>query len=45
MIVLLVIGHIYLFRRHGITPAEPKKKRTPSFGRIRFSKMRSPALR
>ena len=31
MIVLLVIGHIYLFRRHGITPAEPKKKKDAYF--------------
>ena len=31
LIVLLVIGHIYLFRRHGITPAEPVKKKDAFF--------------
>ena len=31
LIVLLVIGHIYLFRRHGITPAVPKKKKDAYF--------------
>jgi ubiquinol-cytochrome c reductase cytochrome b subunit len=25
-IVALLVGHIYLFRRHGITPAEPRRK-------------------
>jgi len=25
LLVLLIVGHIYLFRRHGITPAEPAR--------------------
>lgn len=25
-IALFTVGHVYLFRRHGITPAEPRKK-------------------
>ena len=24
-IILLIVGHVYLFRRHGMTPAEPRK--------------------
>ena len=31
LLVLLIVGHIYLFRRHGITPAEPKRKRDAYF--------------
>jgi len=31
LLVLLVVGHIYLFRRHGITPAEPVIKRDAYF--------------
>ena len=31
LLVLLSGGHIYLFRRHGITPAEPKRKRDAYF--------------
>ncbi len=31
MLVLLIVGHIYLFRRHGITPAEPVAKRDAYF--------------
>ena len=31
LLVLLIVGHIYLFRRHGITPAEPKRKRAAYF--------------
>ena len=31
LLVLLVVGHIYLFRRHGITPAEPIVKRDAYF--------------
>ncbi len=30
-VVALVVGHIYLFRRHGITPATPKRKRDGMF--------------
>lgn len=26
LIVLFTVGHVYLFRRHGITPAEPRRK-------------------
>ena len=26
LLVALIVGHIYLFRRHGITPKEPRKK-------------------
>ncbi len=26
LIVVFIVGHIYLFRRHGLTPKEPKKK-------------------
>ena len=31
LLVLLIVGHIYLFRRHGITPAEPVIKRDAYF--------------
>tara|TARA_Y100001934_G_scaffold32364_1_gene36322 strand:- start:1201 stop:3180 length:1980 start_codon:yes stop_codon:yes gene_type:complete len=31
LLVILIVGHIYLFRRHGITPAEPVKKRDAYF--------------
>jgi len=30
-IIALLAGHIYLFRRHGITPAEPKRKPDEAF--------------
>ena len=30
-IVLLLVGHIYLFRRHGITPRQPLKKPDAAF--------------
>ncbi|HEY6225892.1 MAG TPA: cytochrome b N-terminal domain-containing protein, partial [Verrucomicrobiae bacterium] len=31
LIVVLVVGHIYLFRRHGITPKQPLRKRDAAF--------------
>ncbi|MEE2947618.1 MAG: cytochrome b N-terminal domain-containing protein [Verrucomicrobiota bacterium] len=31
LLVLLIVGHVYLFRRHGITPAEPVTKRDAYF--------------
>jgi len=31
LIFLLITGHIYLFRRHGITPKQPLKKRDAAF--------------
>jgi ubiquinol-cytochrome c reductase cytochrome b subunit len=31
LIVALVVGHIYLFRRHGITPKQPLRKRDAAF--------------
>jgi len=31
LLVLLIVGHVYLFRRHGITPAEPVAKRDAYF--------------
>jgi ubiquinol-cytochrome c reductase cytochrome b subunit len=31
LIIALVVGHIYLFRRHGITPKQPLKKRDAAF--------------
>jgi ubiquinol-cytochrome c reductase cytochrome b subunit len=31
LLVALIIGHIYLFRRHGITAKEPKKKKDAYF--------------
>ena len=31
LIVVLVAGHIYLFRRHGITPKQPLRKRDAAF--------------
>ncbi len=30
-ILALIVGHIYLFRRHGITPAEPRMKPDAAF--------------
>lgn len=30
-VVLLVVGHIYLFRKHGLTAAEPRRKRDEPF--------------
>jgi ubiquinol-cytochrome c reductase cytochrome b subunit len=30
-VVLLVVGHIYLFRRHGLTAKEPRRKRDEPF--------------
>lgn len=30
-VVALVVGHIYLFRRHGLTAAEPRRKRDEPF--------------
>jgi ubiquinol-cytochrome c reductase cytochrome b subunit len=30
-IIALLVGHIYLFRRHGITPKEPKRKPDAAF--------------
>jgi ubiquinol-cytochrome c reductase cytochrome b subunit len=31
LLIALIVGHIYLFRRHGITAKEPKKKRDAYF--------------
>jgi len=31
LIVLLIVGHIYLFRKHGITSKEPKKRPDAAF--------------
>ena len=31
LIVALLVGHIYLFRRHGITPAEPRRRPDAAF--------------
>lgn len=31
LIVILVVGHIYLFRRHGITPKQPLRKKDAAF--------------
>lgn len=31
MLVLLIVGHVYLFRRHGITPRKPLRKRDEAF--------------
>jgi ubiquinol-cytochrome c reductase cytochrome b subunit len=30
-IILFIVGHIYLFRRHGITPKEPRRKPDAAF--------------
>jgi ubiquinol-cytochrome c reductase cytochrome b subunit len=30
-VVLLVVGHIYLFRKHGLTAAEPRRKKDEPF--------------
>ncbi len=29
--VMLIVGHVYLFRRHGLTPKEPKRKPDTTF--------------
>ena len=31
MIIALIVGHVYLFRRHGITPKKPLKKHDEGF--------------
>lgn len=31
LIIALLVGHIYLFRRHGITPKEPRRKADAAF--------------
>ena len=31
LIVLFIVGHIYLFRKHGLTPAEPRTKPDEGF--------------
>jgi len=31
MLIALIVGHIYLFRRHGITPKEPKRRPDAKF--------------
>jgi quinol-cytochrome oxidoreductase complex cytochrome b subunit len=36
MIVALLVGHIYLFRRHGLTAKLPLRKLTLLFGLTRF---------
>ena len=35
-LIALVIGHIYLFRKHGIHVKEPRRKKTVIFGPIKF---------
>jgi ubiquinol-cytochrome c reductase cytochrome b subunit len=40
LIMVLMVGHIYLFRRHGITAKQPFRK---PFGRTNCSRTRSPA--
>ncbi|HYE30399.1 MAG TPA: cytochrome b N-terminal domain-containing protein [Methylomirabilota bacterium] len=31
LLVLMIVGHVYLFRRHGITPKQPLRKRDEAF--------------
>lgn len=31
LMILLTVGHIYLFRRHGLTPAQPKRRPDQKF--------------
>ncbi len=31
LIVILIVGHVYLFRRHGITPAQPLRRAEEDF--------------